>query len=181
MANMNWVNNLIEEKLLMLNTCFLAKVISTDGKRAKVLPLGKRKEYGKEAVDQTPLTVPIANSAKYKFTSETLTHVTDTTVSTTNGTINYLSDVDISTSSSDGYLTSARASNSSESASFLTSAKAVNTKETKNMVTVNPLEAGDIVVCVCADRNITAALKGENSVPPVGHHSQSDAIIVGII
>ena len=181
MANMNWVNNIVDEKLMMLNTCFLAKVLSTNGKTAKVLPLGKRKEYGKDAVDQTPLTVPVANSAKYKYTMEELTHLTDTQVDTDSGTSTFVTNTSISTTSSDGYLNSASVSSQKGSATYLTGARAVNTSETKQMVTVEPLATGDIVVCVCADRNITAALKGENSLPPVGHHSQSDAILIAVI
>lgn len=170
MANMNWVNNIVEEKLMMLNTCFLAKVISTDGEKAKVLPLGKRKQYGEEAVEQTPLTVPIANSAKYKYTKKTIYYMTNVTLRTT--TKNFAVDVD-GGEDSPAYVSS--------SAPALTSVQRLNTKDSEDIVSVKPLEAGDIVVCVCADRNITAALKGENSVPPVGHHSQSDAIIIGII
>lgn len=40
---------------------------------------------------------------------------------------------------------------------------------------------GDIVVCLCADRDITAARRGNNELPPVGHHNISDSIIVGIL
>lgn len=40
---------------------------------------------------------------------------------------------------------------------------------------------GDTVLCVCCDRNIDSALKGENSLPPVGYHNQSDCVIVAII
>ena len=38
---------------------------------------------------------------------------------------------------------------------------------------------GDLVVCLCADRDITEARRGGNVVPPTGHHSLSDSIIVG--
>lgn len=44
-----------------------------------------------------------------------------------------------------------------------------------------PISKDDIVLCVCCDRNIDAALKGENSLPPVGYHNQSDCVIVAII
>lgn len=44
-----------------------------------------------------------------------------------------------------------------------------------------PIKAGDIVLCVCCDRNIDSALKGENSLPPVGFHNQSDCVIVAIM
>jgi hypothetical protein len=40
---------------------------------------------------------------------------------------------------------------------------------------------GDIVACLCADRDITAARRGSNELPPAGHHSISDSIIVGIL
>lgn len=40
---------------------------------------------------------------------------------------------------------------------------------------------GDLVACLCADRDITAARRGKNELPPAGHHSISDSIIVGIL
>ena len=54
-------------------------------------------------------------------------------------------------------------------------------KKTETIVVPSPLSVGDIVICVCCDRNIDAALKGENSLPPVGYHMQSDCVIVAII
>lgn len=53
--------------------------------------------------------------------------------------------------------------------------------EMQDVVTASPIAVGDVVLCVCCDRNIDAALKGENSLPPVGYHSKSDCIIVSII
>ena len=46
---------------------------------------------------------------------------------------------------------------------------------------LTPIKKGDIVLCICCDRNIDAALKGENSLPPAGYHNQSDCVIVSII
>ena len=43
------------------------------------------------------------------------------------------------------------------------------------------LKAGDIVVCLCADYNISAARKGKNELPPAGRHKITDSIIVGIL
>lgn len=43
------------------------------------------------------------------------------------------------------------------------------------------IKKGDIVLCVCCDRNIDAALKGENAVLPAGCHTQSDCVIVSVI
>lgn len=44
-----------------------------------------------------------------------------------------------------------------------------------------PIGAGDLVVCLCADRDITEARRGRNELPPAGRHSISDSIIVGIL
>jgi hypothetical protein len=44
-----------------------------------------------------------------------------------------------------------------------------------------PIAAGNIVICVCCERDITEAKRGVNSVPPVGHHSLSDSVVVGIL
>lgn len=43
------------------------------------------------------------------------------------------------------------------------------------------IAAGDLVVCLCADRNITEARRGNNELPPAGRHNISDSIIVGIL
>lgn len=43
------------------------------------------------------------------------------------------------------------------------------------------IEKGDLVVCICADRDITEARRGKNELPPAGRHSISDSIIVGFI
>lgn len=43
------------------------------------------------------------------------------------------------------------------------------------------IEKGDLVVCLCGDRDITEARRGKNALPPAGHHSISDSIIVGIL
>lgn len=45
---------------------------------------------------------------------------------------------------------------------------------------VSPLKKGDIVLCVCAERDITSAVKGKSTTPPVGHHQIKDAIVVGL-
>ena len=43
------------------------------------------------------------------------------------------------------------------------------------------ISAGDIVLCVCCDRNIEAAIRGRNELPPIGCHNKSDCVIVSII
>ena len=61
--------------------------------------------------------------------------------------------------------------------------KDVAISPTKKDITVlqeESIKAGDIVLCVCCERDITEAKKGNNVVPTVGHHSMSDSIIVGV-
>lgn len=53
-----------------------------------------------------------------------------------------------------------------------------------NYVTVavpTRISKGDLVACLCADRDITEARRGNNELPPAGCHSISDSIIVGIL
>lgn len=48
-------------------------------------------------------------------------------------------------------------------------------------IKIEPLKAGDIVVCICCERNISDAKKGVNSIVPSGRHSMSDSIIIGVL
>lgn len=52
---------------------------------------------------------------------------------------------------------------------------------TQTIAVPKPIKSGDVVLCVCCDRNIAAALKGENVLPPVGCHNKSDCVIAAII
>lgn len=54
-------------------------------------------------------------------------------------------------------------------------------KTTLSIPQVEPLAKGDIVICVCCERDISEARKGINSVPVEGHHSMSDSVIVGVL
>lgn len=49
------------------------------------------------------------------------------------------------------------------------------------VLTASPISSGDIVICICCDRDITEAKSGNNSLPPPGHHSMSDCVIVGVL
>lgn len=46
---------------------------------------------------------------------------------------------------------------------------------------IDSLKVGNIVVCICCERDITEAKSGRNTVPPSGHHSMSDSIIIGVL
>ena len=39
----------------------------------------------------------------------------------------------------------------------------------------------DIVLCICAERDITSSIKGKSNIPPIGHHQIKDAIVIGKI
>ena len=55
------------------------------------------------------------------------------------------------------------------------------TTETKKATVTykNDIKAGDIVFCVCAERDITETRKGNFALPVKGRHMLSDAVIVG--
>ena len=46
---------------------------------------------------------------------------------------------------------------------------------------VDTISAGDIVYCLCSERDITETKKGNFATPPTGHHRMSDSVIVGVI
>lgn len=130
------VKSIVEEESKKIHVAFIAKILSVNGDKAKIQPLGLIRDYGGTAKKQTPITnVHIAESAKYKITSQNITYVYDSK----------------------------------------------GNKKTQAVAVPIPIAKNDIVLCVCCDRNIAAALKGENSLPPVGYHNQSDCVIVSII
>lgn len=43
------------------------------------------------------------------------------------------------------------------------------------------IAAGEIVVCICCDRDISQTVKGVDATPAAGHHSISDSIVVGVL
>ena len=44
-----------------------------------------------------------------------------------------------------------------------------------------PIQEGDIVFCMCADRDISATQDGAMALPSAGRHEIKDAIIVGVL
>lgn len=131
--------NMLNNKLLMMHTAYLAKVLSVSGKTAKIQPLGMSKAYNESAQKQAVLTnVPILESAQYKFEKRKLRYVKDVVA---------------------------------------------HVPEFDEVWIVVPTDIckGDIVLCVCCDRDISQAKKGNNSTPPVGHHSMTDSVIVSVL
>ena len=48
-------------------------------------------------------------------------------------------------------------------------------------VKIEPIRAGDVVLCVVCERNISEAKSGRNAATPYGTHNMSDSVIVGVI
>lgn len=136
MGNLKIFEEIIESKLLNMHTAYLAKIISTNGKTAKIQPLGMTKAYGEKAQAQSVLSnVPIAATV-HKVEENTYTVVT--------------------------------------------SVEPV--QETQITVPkIVPIGVGDIVVCICCERDISDAKNGKNSVPVGVHHSMSSSVIVGVL
>lgn len=152
MNGMRYIDDTIEKKLLDLHTAYVARVLSVSGTTAKIQPLGMTKQIGEKAQAKQPISgIPIAKSAQYKITEKEIT---------------YISDVSLSESKADGYVSDVSLD---------------KTTKSETIAVLTPIAKGDIVICVCADRDITEAKKGNNSVPSVGHHSMSDSVIVGIL
>lgn len=140
---MNFIENLIEEKLLNLRTAFIAKVISVkDETLCSVQPLDKIKSYGKPAENQAVIpNVPILNHVRhYSLVKQTLS-VTKESISPSSHP----------------------------------------EEEGVGHLKVEPLKAGDIVLCMCAERDVSSSVKGMSTTPPIGHHQIKDAIVVGLL
>lgn len=54
-------------------------------------------------------------------------------------------------------------------------------EQSTQVVTARSLQAGDIVFCGCAERDISSAKNGDISTPSIGHHSMSDSVVLGIL
>ena len=134
MGYSDFINSIIERKLMDLHCGYIGKVVWTDGKTATVQPLGLIKDYGSSATKKQAVVSNVPVACRYKLGTKSITY--------TDG---------------DG--------------------------DAKKQTIAVPEEIakGDLVVCLCADRDITAARKGKNELPPAGRHSISDSIIVGIL
>ena len=152
MGKQSILDDMIEDKLLDMNTAYIAKVLSYSNGEATVQPLNMVKQYGKSAIKPSVVSnIPVVVSARYKMRSDE---------------ISFISDVTAETTKEGAYITSV----------------SLNVEQSKMQV-VAPVElkAGDLVFCVCADRDITEARRGKMSTPQIGHHSLSDSVVVGIL
>lgn len=145
-------NGMVEEKLLNLHTAFIAKVISVQSaSKCSVQPLDKIKAYGQKAQSQAVIT-----------NVPVLSHVRHYSL------VKQTLSVNISDSYTGGG-----------------SGKIVPathpTEDNVGHIKIEPIKKGDIVLCICAERDISSSVKGRSTTPPVGHHQIKDAIVVGLI
>lgn len=64
--NLKYFENLVEQKLLGLHTCYLAKVLSVNGSYANIQPLSLIKSVGGSAKRQTVISnVPISQTVLF--------------------------------------------------------------------------------------------------------------------
>ena len=130
MGNMKFIESIVDDKLLDLNTAYIGKVVSTTGSTATVQPLSRIKEYGNGAKKKSSVfEVPIISSARNKITTQTV----------------------------------------------------VIEGKSYQLAKLTPISTGDIVICVCCDRDISQSIKGQYSTPQIGHHSINDSVIIGIL
>lgn len=145
------IGNMVEEKLLNLHTAFIAKVISVQSESlCSVQPLDKIKAYGQKAKTQAVITHV-----------PILNHVRHYSLVKQSLTVKV----------SDTYTGGGSAS---------ISPNPHPSADNVGHLKVSPLKAGDIVLCVCAERDISSSVKGTSTTPPSGHHELKDAIVVGL-
>ena len=146
------IDEMIESKLLCMNTAFIAKIVSVQGETTcSVQPLSRIKAIGNDAQNQAVITnVPILNHVRhYRLVKQTLA-ILDSHGSPCKFPVGE--------------------HNPHPKAS----------DEKYGHIKVEPLKAGDIVFCVCADRDIAETKDGNFATPPQGHHSINDAVVVGL-
>lgn len=165
-------NDFVDEKLMNTHVSFIGKITGnvkgdspvSSGKMCDVQPLFLYKEIaGTEKTPSIIKNVPISQSVRkieyyeYKIQDHEIIHPTHGT--------------EIKVHEAQGTLT--KADETSES-------------KTSNVygghIKVVPFKAGDIVVCLCCDRNIDEVRKGNLSLPSAASvHEISNCVIVGYL
>nr|WP_314099224.1 hypothetical protein [uncultured Lachnoanaerobaculum sp.] len=127
MANISYVNDIIEQALLNVHTGFIARIVNINGSSATIQPLSMNKSIGGEAKPQAVITsCPVINSCG-KFESFTCP---------TTG---------------------------------------------NECMKFNKPQVGDLVFCMCADRDISETRHGTMVAPRSGHHELSFAVVIGVL
>lgn len=149
MLSSNWIENIVNDKILNLHTAFLAEVKTVDGDTAKVQPLQNYRMAAGNAAAQEVVTVLVPQNIKYHI--ETIEYMTGAAAATT----------------------------VTESHSAVT----ILQPETEKIEVCVPdeLSAGDLVVCIVCERDITNAKKGLTEQPTNRHHDMNDSVIIRVL
>lgn len=166
------LDDLMNEKLMNTYVSFIGKITGnvtgnspvSSGKMCDIQPLFQYKEVaGSEKTPSIITNVPISQSVRkieyyeYKIEDHTIVHPTHGT--------------EIKVHESKGTLTKADESQ-----------QAKNSNVYGGHLKVVPFEAGDIVICVCCDRNIDEVRKGNLALPSSASvHAMSNCIVVGYL
>ena len=143
---------MVDERLLGLHTAFIGKVVSVDSpQQCSVQPLDKIKAYGQPAKSQAVITKV-----------PVLNHVRHYT----------LVKQSLSVAVQDTYTGGGSATITPDPHP---------SEDNIGHLKVEPIKAGDLVLCVCAERDIGSSVKGMSTTPPVGHHQIKDAVVVGLL
>lgn len=175
MGNYQIIDNIIEEKLLSMHTCYIGRVLAFNGTSANIQPLQMIKQYGKNAVACSVIpNVPVIESARYRLSEKTMTVLTRG-----NGGCSGELNANITVKGE------AKAEGE-EMESTGTISKTIPVtcgckEETITILEKEPIKSGDLVVCVCGERDITESKNGNIAKPALVHHSMSDSIVIGVL
>ena len=175
MGSYQVIENIIEERLLRMHTCYIGRILALDGAYANIQPLQMIKQYGKDAVTCSVIpSVPIIESARYKLNEKTITVLTPGQ----KGCFGSL-DTDVTVKGE-----AVAEGEEMESTGKILAEIPVTCSCKEEAITIYekvPLQAGDLVVCVCGERDITESKNGNIAQPALVHHSMSDSIVVGVL
>ncbi len=139
-----------------MHTAYLGRVLQVNGNKAKVQPLAKYQEVGQEASSQAVVSAYITNQARYILSTTEISPITK---------INATKETKTIEGETINYV-----SNVSYSTSNFT------------VVTAREIKAGDVVLCVVCERDISGQTKGQQTVPDSSkNYSLSNSVIVGVL
>lgn len=146
-------DDIIEEKLLSMHTCFIGRIVSFSPatRTATVQPLTQMKQLGKNA---QPQAIQKNLPVLHNAMYKLYWY----------------------------YNTCLKDGNQGCSCDLGSGAVSCSCQPEQRLhVGMRYIQAGDICVCVTAERDIADAKKGVSSVPHLGHHNMKDSVVVGIL
>lgn len=153
---MNFVDNMITNAVNNIHTAYLGKVLRINGNKATVQPLSRYQELGQEASEQSVVTALILNNAKYKTS---------------------LTDISILTG-----ITPQKETKTVEGTSITYVKEVTENKSNISVMTAREIQAGDVVLCVVCERDISGQASGKITTPDSTlNYSLSNSVIVGIV